>query len=74
LPVDQRLSGEAHDLINTIIMNRSTVMTRINKERYTELGILSERYGLTRTQILNDLVQAEFQKLLGEYTANDTTV
>jgi len=55
-------------------MNRSTTMIRINKERYTELGILSERYGLSRTEIINDLVSAEFQKLLGDYANHDLIV
>jgi len=46
-------------------------MTRINKERYTELGILSKEYGVTRVQTLNALVQNEFQRFLEEQTIND---
>ena len=48
--------------------------TRINKDRYVELGILSKEYDMTRTEILNDLVQIEFQKFLEEKTNNDFTV
>jgi len=52
---------------------RSTCMTRINKERYTELGIMAKEYDIPRSQILNDLVQAEFQKFLEEHTSYDLT-
>jgi len=48
-------------------------MTRIDKERLLELGILSREYGIPRAQILNDLVQIEFQKFLEEKPANDST-
>jgi len=47
------------------------VNTRINKERYVELGILSKEYDMTRTEILNGLVQQAYQKLLGEYQNAD---
>ena len=49
-------------------------MIRIDKERMTELKILSERYGKSRTHILNDLVKEEFQRFLGEYTDHDLIV
>jgi hypothetical protein len=49
-------------------------MIRINKERNTELGILAQKYGKSKTQILNDLVQEAFQNLLGEYAHHDSAV
>jgi len=54
-------------------MERKTVVPRIDKEQYLNLGVLAKEYGLTRTQILNDLVHNEYRKFLKE-TANDLTV
>lgn len=47
-------------------------MIRIHKERLVELGILSKEYGLSRTQILDQLVQTAFQNMLGEVANHDT--
>jgi len=53
---------------------RTTVMTRIDKEQYLNLGILSTEYNKTRLQILNHLVRTEYQKLLEDKTNNDFTL
>ena len=52
--------------------NTNYTMIRIHKERLVELGILSKEYGLSRTQILDQLVQTAFQNMLGEVANHDT--
>jgi len=58
--------------INTVMKNTNYTMIRIHKERLVELGILSKEYGLSRTQILDQLVQTAFQNMLGEVANHDT--
>ena len=52
--------------------NTNYTMIRIHKERLVELGILSKEYGLSRTQILDQLAQTAFQNMLGEVANHDT--
>jgi len=48
-------------------------MTRINKEQYLNLGILAKEYEMTRTQLVNLLVQNAWEKYLEERTDHDST-
>jgi len=54
----------ADSINNPVMKNTNYTITRIHKERLIELGILSKEYGVSRTEIINNLVQAEFQRFL----------